>query len=63
MSKNKKVKKKVKTTLEIMQSVRGTWGNVNPVTRVHGTKKGYDRNKEKQRTKKDLDYPRDIKVI
>jgi len=58
MAKNKKVK----MTLDIMQSIRGTWGNVNPITRVHGSKKGYDRNKEKKNTKKDLDSPRAINI-
>jgi hypothetical protein len=56
-------KKSVKTSLDIMKSIRGTWGNVNPVTRVHGSKKGYDRNKEKKNTKKDLDSPRAINLV
>jgi hypothetical protein len=45
-----------KTSLEIMKSVRNTWGNVNPVTRVHGEGPGYNRNKEKRTWKKDKDY-------
>jgi len=57
-----KKKNKTKTTLDIMKSVRNTWGNVNPVTRVHGTKKGYDRNKEKNNIKRDLDSPRAINI-
>jgi hypothetical protein len=57
-----KKKNKTKTTLDIMKSVRGTWGNVNPVTRVHGTKKGYNRNQEKKNIKRDLDSPRAINM-
>jgi hypothetical protein len=56
-------KAKKKTTMDIMKSVRNTWGNVNPVTRVHGTKKGYDRNKEKRKAQKDLDSPRAINLV
>ena len=62
MAKNKK-KTKTKSNLDIMKSIRGTWGNVNPVTRVHGTKKGYDRNKEKKNIKRDLDSPRAINIV
>jgi hypothetical protein len=59
----KKIKiKKEKTILEIIQSVRGTWGNINPVTRVHGSKKGYNRKKEKRNMQKDLDHHRIIKI-
>ena len=57
-----KKKAKTKTTLDIIKSVRNTWGNVNPVTRVHGTKKGYNRNKEKKNIKRDLDSPRAINI-
>lgn len=59
MAKNKK---KVKTNLDIMQEIRGTWGNINPVTRVHGTQKGYDRKKEKRNIQRDLDHHRIIKI-
>lgn len=57
-----KKSKKKKTTLEIMQSVRNTWGNVNPITRVHDDGPGYNRKKEKNNWKKDSnDYHRVIK--
>lgn len=35
---NKK-KRKPKTNLEIYQSIRRDWGNVNPVTKVHEDKR------------------------
>ncbi|MCX7902801.1 MAG: hypothetical protein N2483_11090 [Burkholderiaceae bacterium] len=55
--------KSKKTTLEIMQTVRNTWGNVNPVTRVHSDGPGYNRNKEKKKWKKDDDYHRVTKIV
>lgn len=41
-----KKKAKKKTTLDIMKETRNQW-TMNPVTRVHGTKKGYIRQKFK----------------
>jgi len=35
------------------KSVRRTWGELNPVTRVVSSKKKYDRNKEKRNTYED----------
>lgn len=40
--------KKVKTYVEIFQSERKTWGNVNPVTRVMRDRTKYNR-KQKHR--------------
>jgi hypothetical protein len=44
--------KKVKTYVEIFQSERKTWGNVNPVTRVMRDRTKYNR---KQKHKKGWD--------
>lgn len=44
--------KKVKTYVEIFQSERKTWGNVNPVTRVMRDRTKYNR---KQKYKKGWD--------
>jgi hypothetical protein len=44
--------KKVKTYVEIFQSERKTWGNINPVTRVMRDRTKYNR---KQKHKKGWD--------
>ena len=46
MGKKKKTPKE-KTYCELLQTFRGDWGNVNPVTRVHKDKSKYNR-KEKE---------------
>jgi hypothetical protein len=38
--------KKPKTEYDILKSIRGTWGNVNPVTKVIDSKKVYTRKKK-----------------
>lgn len=38
-----KKKKRPLTTVEAVRKIRGTWGNVNPVTRVIPNKKKYKR--------------------
>ena len=39
---------KEKTSYEISKTIRGTWGNVNPVTRIHdNSKKKKKKDKEK----------------
>lgn len=47
MGKKKKTPKE-KTYYELLQTFRGDWGNVNPVTRVHKDKSKYNR-KEKHK--------------
>lgn len=42
-----KKKKHPMTTVEAVRKIRGTWGNVNPVTRVIPNKKKYKRKKYK----------------
>ena len=50
----KKKKKKELTSIEIMKKIRKTW-TINPRTRV-SEDKGYNRNKEKEKTRKQEDY-------
>jgi hypothetical protein len=52
MSKPKKPK--IKTSAEIVQSIRNDWGNVKPYTRVHESKK-YKKPKHKKR-EEERDY-------
>ena len=50
-----KVKKpKIKTSVEIAQSIRNDWGDVKPYTRVHESKK-YKKPKHKKR-EEERDY-------
>lgn len=44
----KKRKNKPKTFIEQVQSIRGSWGAINPVTRVVPDKKKYNRKKVKK---------------
>lgn len=56
-----KRKSKKKTTLDIMKETRNQWA-INPITRVHGSQKGYNRTKEKRKINNDLDYHRAINI-
>ena len=47
---NLEKRKGVKTNIELLQSIRGSWGAINPVTRIERNKKKYTR-KEKYRKK------------
>jgi hypothetical protein len=49
--------KKIKSTkqIDIIKSVRHTWGELNPVTRVVPNKKKYNRAKEKRTRKNNTD--------
>ena len=40
---NNKMKIKIKSNLEILKSIRNTWGNVNPTTKVIKDKTKYTR--------------------
>lgn len=47
-------KKKQKTNIETMQSIRRSWNGVKPVTKVMPDKKKYDRKRD--RAVRDSDY-------
>jgi len=50
-------KKKIKTTkqIDIIKSVRRSWGALNPVTRIVPNKKKYNRAREKRTRKTNTD--------
>lgn len=52
--KKKKIKIKLdQTNFDILQSIRKSWGDFNPVTRVVEDKTKYNRRKEKEKLRKE----------
>jgi hypothetical protein len=43
-----------KSTIDIYKSIRGDWGDLNPVTRVVNSKKAYNRQKQKEKVRKQI---------
>jgi hypothetical protein len=43
-----------KSMLEIYKSIRGDWGELNPVTRIASSKKVYNRHKQKEQVRKQM---------
>lgn len=43
-----------KSTIDIYKSIRGDWGELNPVTRIVNSKKAYNRHKENQEVRKQM---------
>ncbi|SNX54187.1 hypothetical protein SAMN05660242_1823 [Thermoanaerobacterium sp. RBIITD] len=43
-----------KTQIDIYKSIRGDWGDLNPVTRIVRSKKAYNRHKQNQKVRKQL---------
>lgn len=52
-----KKQKKIKTNLELMKSIRGTWGNTNPCTKVIESKKCYRRHEKHKKDYARENYP------
>ncbi|MBP2070766.1 hypothetical protein J2Z80_000264 [Thermoanaerobacterium butyriciformans] len=50
----KETVKSNKSMLEIYKSIRGDWGELNPVTRIAGSKKAYNRHKENQKVRQQI---------
>ena len=43
-----------KTNIDIYKSIRGDWGELNPCTRIVGSKKAYNRHKENQKVRQQM---------
>lgn len=43
-----------KSMLDVYKSIRGDWGGLNPVTRIVSSKKAYNRQKENQKVRKQM---------
>ncbi|MFU0783744.1 MAG: Transposase [Thermoanaerobacterium thermosaccharolyticum] len=43
-----------KTQIDIYKSIRGDWGDLSPVTRVVNSKKAYNRSKQKQKVRQQM---------
>ena len=43
-----------KSMLDICKSIRGDWGELNPVTRIVNSKKAYNRHKENQKIRQQM---------
>jgi len=43
-----------KTQIDIYKSIRGDWGELNPVTRIVSSKKAYNRQKENQKVRQQI---------
>lgn len=50
----KETVKSSKSMLDVYKSIRGDWGELNPVTRVVDSKKMYNRHKEKEKVRKQM---------
>lgn len=50
----KEVIKSNKSMLDVYKSIRGDWGNLSPVTRVVNSKKAYNRSKQKQKVRQQM---------
>lgn len=44
----------MKTSLEIMMGIRNYW-RIKPVTKIHGTGKGYDRRKQSETSRREVE--------
>lgn len=50
----KKTVKSNKSMLDVYKSIRGDWGDLNPVTRIVSSKKAYNRHKQNQKVRQQM---------
>lgn len=50
----KEILKSNKSMLDVYKSIRKDWGDLSPVTRVVGSKKTYNRSKENQKARQQM---------
>lgn len=50
----KEILKSNKSMLDVYKTIRGDWGDLSPVTRVVGSKKAYNRHKENQKVRQQM---------
>ncbi|MEG6570122.1 hypothetical protein [Thermoanaerobacterium thermosaccharolyticum] len=43
-----------KNMLDVYKTIRGDWGDLNPVTRIVSSKKAYNRQKENQKVRQQI---------
>ena len=56
MSNKDSIRSELKKQVEDIKKVRGTWGNINPVTRVVGSKSKEANRRKKEQKHKGRDY-------